>query len=84
MQLATCNRQPEAAVIEFLLLEWLVISYLFNFISRSAARQSSSSSTDEKIRLQAKNLLDAGLFALVKNTEKNGGSKSSQNKQTNG
>jgi len=84
MQLATCNRQPEAAVIEFLLLEWLVISYLFNFISRSAARQSSSSSTDEKIRLQAKNLLDAGLFALAKNTEKNGGPKSSQNKQTNG
>lgn len=61
-QPATRNLQPEAAVIEFraLELEWLVILYfvfsilfsascilhLFNFISRSAARQSS---TDGKI-----------------------------------
>lgn len=71
MQLASCNQQPEAAVIEFLLLEWLVISYLFNFISCSAARQSSQ--TDEKIRLQAKNLVQAGLLALAKTRRKGGG-----------
>lgn len=82
-QPATCNLQPEVSVIEFraLELEWLVILYfvfsilfsascilhLFNFISRSAARQSS---TDGKITAPSQVPLHKSSYLLFMHWQK--------------